>query len=308
MNRTQDTAAMQSLLDKMDLNSKAVFDQNDEKSSAKDECKTPSTTSSAPLGFLDLPAELRNKIYRLALVSNEPITLQYESLGTFDRCRFDMDQPPPTVSSEPTILNFESTGGIHERYRFTMLPNLLMVCKQLRLETQRLFLDENEFKVTHTLKQKSISPLLALDRLHSAAGTGLQTLHVYHEVWSKCYDGLFKLKANIAFSKVQGCIAITKQEYSSTYIGVLDTTGRLPTVGVCGCEMQRLVGEFNMSSGAHDIIPFLQNLKWTGGFRGSSSLSSRHVGGGAYHSTICSNCPRKEWWYMERPVQFRPFV
>lgn len=308
------TADTEGQLEKMQLSSTADFGHDRDKLHDKDQHQTTSTASSAPFRFLDLPPELRNKIYRLYLVSNEPITLQYDSLGTFDRCDVDMDPSLPAVSNEPVTLNSESTGDIHERYRFTMLPNLSMVSKQLRLETQHVFLDENQFRVAQTLKQKSIKPLLALERLHSAAGTGLRTLHMYHEVWSMCFGGLFKLKADITFSKVQGRIAITKQAYSGTYTGVLDAMSRLPPFDVCGCEMQKLVEEFNTSSEMHDMISFMQYLKWSGGILRSlrsSGLSSRNVGGGPYRSFICWNCPREVWQRdtaVPYKVCFRPFV
>lgn len=238
-----------------------------------------STTSSLPFRFLDLPPELRNQIYRLDLVSKNPIALQ----------------------SDPT-----GYSGLH-RLSQCMRPNLPMVSKQLRLESQRLFLDENEFEVAHkVLKQRSLAPLTALENVHSIAGTELRTLRICLETENKCFGDLFRLKADMTLSKVQGCLQIAKQAYSSTYIGMIPARNQ-PPVDVCGCEMQRLIEEFNMRTKKHDIVPFLLHLKVSLGVRSSSRKDSVYFDRGVYRSTICWNCPTQVL-YGKKPVWFRPFV
>lgn len=70
-----------------------------------------STTSSAT-GFIDLPAELRNQIYRLALVHDNPITLsrikvrdvqKVDANAIRDRVLRDMGLDPITIASSDAV-------------------------------------------------------------------------------------------------------------------------------------------------------------------------------------------------------------
>jgi hypothetical protein len=78
-----------------------------------------STTTSTPSTFLTLPPEVRNSIYRFALISNEPVKMQFSS----GRWR-------------------------SSRRRFTMIPGLISVSKQLRSETLRISFENNTFEIT----------------------------------------------------------------------------------------------------------------------------------------------------------------
>lgn len=85
------------------------------KKQAKSKSKATSKTSkqnrrtTAPSRLLSLAPELRNVIFRYAVVSDEPIKIQFKSN------RHD------------------------NRYHFAMVPGLTMACKQTRLETQLSF-------------------------------------------------------------------------------------------------------------------------------------------------------------------------
>jgi hypothetical protein len=88
----------------------------------KKQAKSTSTTkpsnkqaTPAPSPLLELAPELRNAIVRYVVVSDEPIKVQSQ---------------------------LSRRKGHHH---FTMIPGLTMVCKQLRLESQRIFLEENDF-------------------------------------------------------------------------------------------------------------------------------------------------------------------
>lgn len=95
--------------------------------------------------LLELPPELRDKIFRYALVSNEPTKLQFSS------------------SCWPS-----------RRRRFTMIPGLINTSKQLRSETQRMFFEENTFEITpEVMKQRSGAPVILLRTMHYNLGLQL---------------------------------------------------------------------------------------------------------------------------------------
>lgn len=159
---------------------------------AQDQKNAGQTTAKAvpPRGLLDLPPELRNNIYRYVMVSDRPIEV---------KCRY---------------INRRSNSNSH--YRFTMLPALSQVCKQLRLETRRLFLAENEFKLSREfLDRRRASSLVALQDMHQSVGLEIQSLHISHQFKKRlAFGGVFECTADLTLSKVGGRVEVTKQEYS----------------------------------------------------------------------------------------------
>lgn len=100
----------------------------------------PTSLPPTPVGFFTLPPELRNDIYRYALVSDESIKVQFES---------------------------SQRGRRGRRCYFTMLPALATVSKQVGLESQRIFFEENQFVVTLVMfKPRSLAPLIAFQKIH----------------------------------------------------------------------------------------------------------------------------------------------
>jgi hypothetical protein len=167
----------------------------------------PSTLSN----FLALPPETRNNIYRYALISDEPVKVQFESTqrGRGDRC-----------------------------YRFTMLPGLATVSKQVRLESQRIFL-ENKFEITpEMLKPRDLAPVIALQTMHRRLGAEIRTLRVNQEAKKRCDGDLFQLKGCFTVSKVGTKLSVSNEAYSATYIGRTPRGQAVPYTFVCGCMVK----------------------------------------------------------------------
>ena len=188
--------------------------------------------SSASSKLLELPPELRDKIFRYALVSNEPVKLQFSSGRWRSR-----------------------------RCRFTMIPGLINVSKQLRSETLRIFFEDNTFEITpETLKQRSEAPLILLRTMHHNLGLELKTVTVCHEKLMRDQKMMFQLKARFTLSiDTSSGLTITKQNYSSTYIG--RPLRIAPRLGVCGCGIVNLALSCNVLFRSSDVVQFLLNLK-----------------------------------------------
>lgn len=224
-----------------------------------------SAASSSPVRLLDLPPELRNSIYRYAIVSNEPIELQHKSNRHSKQCRF------------------------------TIIPALTLVSKQLRLETRRLFLQENEFLVgAAILRQRGA--LLAFHSMHQLVGLELQSIQVSYKSMKRFEGCNFQMEAELTLSKVEGRIEITKQAYDGRNFGLRSPVVH-PSVSrleVCGCRVQELVHIYNRHSSTRDLVVLLQLLeKQT---RGRSTHTTRDlilVDEVTGPDICCKNCSKR---------------
>lgn len=195
------------------------------KTPTKNAHKTLSTASSSSKGLFDLPPEVRNMIYRYAIDTNKTIDVQYQKIN-------------------------------RRRCRFNILPALTMASKQLKLETQRLFLESNELRLPpEILEQRSPASITALRRLYRNSGLQVQTLHIRHELNKRRGNHRSRFTAELTLSRVHGRVAITKQAYKSVEIG--QPSGRPVPLDVCGCGLRNLV--YNSTTG--DILLFVQRLK-----------------------------------------------
>lgn len=210
---------------KRQRNSAAKDQKNLSEIAATDDTTLPST----PKGLLDLPPELRNTIYRYVMISDKPIKIKYE----------------------------HGYRRFTKISRFTMIPALTLVSKQLRIETQRMFFEENEFKITlHLSDRNSAAPLLAMRSLHNDVGLeSPSTLHVSYEVKKRCFGDLHLFTANLTLRVVDGHIAIVKEEYGNGYIG---SSGFYSNPKICGCRVQENILSFNARSKTPDSLLFLQ--------------------------------------------------
>lgn len=227
--------------------------------------KKASSTSSK---LLELPPEVRNKIFRYALVSNEPIKLQFSSRWWPSR-----------------------------RRRFTMIPGLITASKQLRSETQRFFFEENTFEITpEVLKQRSEAPLLLLRSMHYNLGLQLRSVSVRLETKMRVQKILFQLKASFTISmNAGGIFIIDQQDYSGSYIG--RSLPIAPHLGVCGCSIVKFLRLQNNLFQGWDIVQLLLKLKDHNKYR----LRSYHLRDlirrdeVVYESGYCRDCRGQGW-------------
>lgn len=225
--------------------------------------------------LLELPPELRDKIFRYALVSNEPIKLQFSSRWWPSRQR-----------------------------RFTMIPGLIKTSKQLRSETQRMFFEENTFEITpEVLKQRGEAPLLLLRTMHHNLGLELGSVSICQQITVRIQKALFRLKGSFTISvDAEEVFTIAKQDYSCTYIG-----GPLPVapqLGVCGCGIAAHVSICNIISRVNNIVQFFQELKQRHyrcyGFYRSYHLRDLIRKDEVYAGDYCQFC----LWHGRRMVAF----
>lgn len=193
------------------------------------------STPPTPLGFFSLPPELRNNIYRYALVSDDPIKVQF----------------------------YRSQRGRRGSHcRFTMLPALATVSKQVRLESQRVLFEDNQFETTLDMsKPRDLAPLIAFQKLHQRLGTGIRSLRVCHEVKKRCDGDLFQLKGCFTVSKAGTKLSISGEAYSATYLGRTPRGQAVPYTFVCGCSVRFSAGRFEKRRDAGDIVKFLVDLR-----------------------------------------------
>jgi hypothetical protein len=201
-------------------------------SSAEGSVASP-VNSPTPLGFFTLPPELRNNIYRYALVRGEPIKVHFE---------------------------VKRRGRRGRRCRFTMLPALATVSKQVRLESQRIFFEENQFEITpEMLKPRSLAPLIAFHTICQRLEVEIRALRVCHEVKKRCDGDLFQLKGCFTVSKAGPELSISNEIYSATPIG--RSSHANPHTFVCGCNVRWAANKLNKRGEAGDIGQFLVALK-----------------------------------------------
>jgi hypothetical protein len=221
--------------------------------------KTPST----PSKLLDLPPELRNRIFRYALISDEPIEVQFHSTRR------------------------------SSRRRFTIIPGLINACKQLRLETQRIFFANNEFEITpEVLMERSEAPLLSLHTMHHNVGLELRSVRVCQEI-KKRFDGdLFKLKASFILSVQGNGLTIFQLIYSGDYVGRVQPP---PSISVCGCDVVRWTRQVVGFYGKTELVNFLKHLKRRVTCYvscNSTDLSRDEV---VYRAEHCMDCQNRGW-------------
>lgn len=190
----------------------------------------PSTSSK----LLELPAELRNRIFEYALVGDEPVKVgvqRYSSRGRSRGC-------------------------------LTMLPGLINTSKQLRHETQLLSFKESNFEITpEVLKERSAAPLLLLRTMHRNMGLELSSVRVCQKIKKRCHGELFQLKARFTLSMSAGVLTISDQDYSAIYLGRSKRHPATPHIEVCGCDVTEFVGDRRRYVGGNDVVEFLLLLK-----------------------------------------------
>jgi hypothetical protein len=187
------------------------------------------TTTSTPSRFFTLPPELRNKIYRYALVRDEPIKVHFE---------------------------VNQRGRRGRRCRFTMLPALATVSKQVRLESQRIFFEENQFEITpKMLKPRSFAALIAFKTICQRLRVEIRALRICQEIKKRCDGDLFQLRGCFTVSKAGPTLSISNELYSATPIGRASHAN--PHIFVCGCDVRRAANNPNKRYQAGDIGHFL---------------------------------------------------
>jgi hypothetical protein len=204
-----------------------------EASSSAEESVASTVNSPTPPGFFALPPELRNNIYRYALARDEPIKVHFE---------------------------VNQRGRRGRRCRFTMLPALVTVSKQMRLESQRIFFEENQFEITpEMLNPRSLAPLIAFQTICQRLRVEIRTLRVCHEIKKRCEGDLFQLKGCFTVSKAGPELSISNEVYSASPIGRASHAN--PHTFVCGCDVRRAANKPNERGEAGDIGHFLITLK-----------------------------------------------
>ena len=210
-----------------------------------------------PPRFFGLPAELRNRIYRHVMVSDETIEVQTKFIGP-------------------------------RRYCLAIVPALTQVSKQLRSETQRLFILENRFRIKlEPMQGRDIRALRAFSHMHSHAGLHLRSLQVSYEVYKRCDGVLWLLRADLTFCRVGGCVEITEQAYTKSYRG----SGN-PHAHVCDCAVKRLLRKHNASAKSHDLVRFLEDFKYQQrwGRRSYNDRDIHRLDGPIFSADICPDC------------------
>jgi len=196
------------------------------------------TTPPTPSAFLALPPEMRNEIYRYALVVNGPIKVQFEAIQRGRRGR---------------------------RCFFNMLPGLATVSKQVRLESQRIYFEENLFEIPPEMfKPRNLAPLMAFQTMHHRLGVDIRSLRVCHELKKRCDGDLFLLKACFTVSKAENKeLSITDSSFSATFIGpsAHARARAVPQISVCGCSVVDTANDLPSCYKAGDIVHFLKALK-----------------------------------------------
>lgn len=210
-----------------------------------------STAPSTSSGFFSLPPELRNVIYHYVLVSNERIKVQPDNGQRSPRGR-------------PRHL--------------TVLPALATVSKQMRLETQRIFFEENQFEITpELLKRRQFEPLALFHNMHRHLGLEITTLRVSREIQKRCNGHLFRLTGCFTVSKNDTGLSISNEVYSATYIGRGSRAHATRQIHVCGCFVHAIAREHTEDP---DIVDFVHHLcvAYRASFNGTDM--SRRSGGG----------------------------
>jgi hypothetical protein len=220
------------------------------------------TPATSPL--LDLAPELRNAICRYVVVSDKPVKVQSQ------RSR---------------------RKGHHH---FTMIPGLTLACKQLRLESQRIFLEGNDFEIQPEMMNElgSKKPLSMFATMHHNVGLDLQTLQATIGIKKRVRGDLFQLETSFTLSRVEGGLSITNQIFSGTYLGRTVPGRAVPRISVCGCFFTRFALGFSKGPGVGDVIQFLekyQTNRWVSA-RSCKPADMERRDEVVYHGEICEHC------------------
>jgi len=200
----------------------------------RSEDKAPPT----PSRLLALPPELRNRIFRYALISDQTIRVGVQS--------------------------YSSRGRI--RRRFDMLPGLINVSKQIRHETQSIFFKENKFGITPEVsKERIAAPLFLLRIMHHNVGLEFHCARFCLEMKRRVEGELFQVKATFTITfnlDVNGNSTLNVgQIYATEYIGRSHISQPLRSLGTCGCEFDDFSLQYSQSNRTQDVTGFLRTLK-----------------------------------------------
>lgn len=211
--------------------------------------------------LLGLPPELRNKIYRDAVVQNQPINITLE--------------------------------GSPHRGHFTITPPLTTVNRQLRHETRPIFLEENTFAIVDPciLNYASEQPFRTFENLFKSVELQRVQVSLVTSV-VVANRGRFDVEAKFTVVKSEsGYLEVRDAEYLGCQSGmvglVLLVTGMILSrrVEVCGCRIAALAEKVGPCKGG--IIKFLGELRQV-----MSDGSAWSLGDGWYvhKADMCDSC------------------
>lgn len=131
-----------------------------------------------PLRFLDLPPELRTKIYKLSLVQPEGIEFCPEPW------QFTGSAPVGTIHKAEFDESWDNIRAHHTKKMadLAQAARLLRSCKQVYREASKIFYNENEFRFTNTSGFVALG--IFLHRIGPFNSKMLRNITVRHPAWT----------------------------------------------------------------------------------------------------------------------------
>lgn len=219
----------------------------------------------APL--LSIAPELRNTIYRYALVSSEPIRVDFDQWRNRKRGRF----------TKPAW-----------KRQFTMTAPLTMVSRQIRRESLGIFVGENTFYIDSGLFRGRPKRLHALQEWCQASPSHLESIQLHHRLHRNSVEVIFAAK------RINQHIAITWMRYKGN--------ARDQSVhSYCGHRINK------MARGCDDMLDFLAKVgrywldvdehSWAPASETSTDLWFKKM----FRS--CKRCRDKEWKRLDKEYE-----
>ncbi|PPJ56298.1 hypothetical protein CBER1_00667 [Cercospora berteroae] len=209
---------------------------------------SPQPNTAPRATFLDLPGELRNYVYRLALRRRGPITIVCSSSSALSSKRTNVKKPDPKQIELNSQQHDLRKGG----------PALLYVSKEIRREVSEIYYLENTFLFTNATLQ-----LRSIEAFHDQLGRLLKKFN-HVQVCRSIQIGDMKRPVEISFSvtlDLQNRRVVLKRKPYDRQV-YMPGMAKLKSkyVEPCRCEVDKLakrVGTPRRMNG-QDIITFLE--------------------------------------------------
>ena len=210
------------------------------------------TVQTMALGFLDLPAEIRNQIYHLALVreASEKIELWPDlySEDEYGRGLYTLPIPRRTVSEEQAVLAWYYPGLLYVRKELAV--GILATCRQVHDEAAGLFWSGNHFSFSGYLGWYGL--LRFLSTIGEDAKAHMRCLSVEAPFFS--WNGQYSEQ----FFK-------TKLDELNTYATGMRLAEVYPEPSECGLVPigRKMLKKFHQINALHLVVPRGRRMQYT---------------------------------------------
>lgn len=218
-------------------------------------------------GFDQLPGELRNRIYRMALVDDKPILVRVERKPagrTVDRGKgkvFFVDNLKLLPSKLANVCAHSQDDKTDKPMNIER-PGVLLASRQTHEEASPIYYFENSFSFTEpAISQKAIK---AFSKLTGTTTSDLKPITIHRELLSPWLNrATFKIKTTAVGNLDVEVVRVNIPDLLMEDHGFHNPDSVARVQALCVCDLLKISGDISNSTSNTKVLDFLQAYAFT---------------------------------------------